>query len=124
VFQVPIYRWALPEDLTPLRRTLDRVIAGDAQILLITNAAQVEHAMQILRQDGKVEPFREALRSMIVGSIGPTASERLRQYDWPIDLEPSHPKMGVLIKEAAERAPSILQSKRTAPNRQAQREAR
>jgi uroporphyrinogen-III synthase len=115
VFPVPIYKWALPEDLAPLRRTLDQVIAGNVHVLLITNAAQVEHVMQILAQDGRVEPFRAALKNMVVGSVGPTASERLRHRDWPIDLEPSHPKMGVLIKEVAERASSLMQAKRTAP---------
>jgi uroporphyrinogen-III synthase len=50
---------------------------------------------------------------MAVASIGPTASERLRQHDWPIDLEPSHPKMGVLVKECSEQAARILLSKRS-----------
>jgi uroporphyrinogen-III synthase len=123
VFPVPIYKWALPEDLTPLRRTLDAVMAGEAQVLVITNAAQADHVMQIVEQDGKDEAFRAALRKMVVGSIGPTASECLRRHDWPVDLEPSHPKMGVLIKELAERASSLLQMKRTAHHHQPPREA-
>ncbi len=64
--------------------------------------------MQVLEKDGKVEPFRAALKKMAVASIGPTASERLRQHDWPIDLEPSHPKMGVLVKETSEQVHSLL----------------
>jgi uroporphyrinogen-III synthase len=111
VFQVPIYRWALPEDLGPLRQALNEVITGKVSVLLITNAAQVDHVMQMLEKDGKVEPFRAALKKMVVASIGPTASERLRQHDWPIDLEPSHPKMGVLVKETSEQVHSLLQSK-------------
>jgi uroporphyrinogen-III synthase len=113
VFQVPIYRWALPNDLGPLRQVLDDIIAGKAPVLLITNAAQVDHVMQVLGKDGKVGPFRAALKNMVVASIGPTASERLRQHDWPIDLEPSHPKMGVLVKECGEQASRILLSKRS-----------
>ena len=111
VFQVPIYRWALPENLGPLRLALNEIIAGKVSVLLITNAAQVDHVMQVLEKDGKVEPFRAALKKMVVASIGPTASERLRQHDWPIDLEPSHPKMGVLVKETSEEVHSLLQSK-------------
>jgi uroporphyrinogen-III synthase len=49
---------------------------------------------------------------MVVASIGPTASERLRHYDLPIDFEPSHAKMGVLVKETSEQVHSILISKR------------
>ena len=112
VFQVPIYRWALPKDLEPLRQSLSRIMAGKAPVLLITNAAQVDHVMEVLEKDGKVEPFRTALKKMVVASIGPTASERLRHHEWPIDLEPSHPKMGVLVKETGEQVHSILISKR------------
>ena len=111
VFQVPIYRWALPEDLGPLKQALDEVIAGKVAVLLITNAAQVDHVMQVLEKDGQVESFRAALKKMVVASIGPTASERLRQYDWPIDLEPSHPKMGILVKETSEQVHTVRQFK-------------
>ncbi|MEO5630500.1 MAG: uroporphyrinogen-III synthase [Nitrospiraceae bacterium] len=114
VYQVPIYRWALPEDLGPLRQALDEVIAGKVPVLLITNAAQVDHVIQVLEKDGKVEGFRAALKKMVVASIGPTANERLRHYEWPIDLEPSHSKMGVLVKEASERAHALLQQKQSA----------
>jgi uroporphyrinogen-III synthase len=113
VFQVPIYRWALPEDLGPLRQALDEVIAGKVPVLLITNAAQVDHVIQVLEKDGKVERFRAALKKMVVASIGPTASERLRHYDFPIDFEPTHSKMGVLVKELSEQAARLLPSKRS-----------
>ena len=115
VFQVPIYRWALPEDLGPLRQALNIIIDGKVSVLLITNAAQVDHVMQVLEKDGKVEPFRAALKKMVVASIGPTASERLRHHEWPIDLEPSHGKMGVLVKETSEKARTTLYGKRQPP---------
>jgi uroporphyrinogen-III synthase len=113
VFQVPIYRWALPQDLGPLRQALDDIIAGKVAVLLITNAAQVDHVMQVLEKDGKVEPFRASLKKTVVASIGPTASERLRHHDWPVDLEPSHPKMGILVKEIAEQVHALRQFKGT-----------
>jgi len=43
-----------------------------------------------------------------------TASERLRHYDLPIDFEPSHPKMGVLVKETSQQAHALLQQKQSA----------
>lgn len=113
VTAVPIYRWALPEDLSPLRDVLARIRAGAVDVVLITNAAQVEHVMQLLERDRQAEPFAAALRSLLVASIGPTASERLRDHGWPVDLEPSHPKMGTLVKEASERAGAILTAKRS-----------
>ena len=111
VFLVPIYRWALPEDTGPLKQVLDEIIAGNIKAMLITNAAQVDHVMQLLEREGLTVQFKEACRKMIVASIGPTASERLRHYDLPIDFEPNHPKMGVLVKETAAQAYHLLQAK-------------
>jgi uroporphyrinogen-III synthase len=112
--RVPVYRWALPEDLSRLREALGNIVAGQVDVLLITNAVQVDHVMQVLRKDSRVDPFAQALQRMVVTSVGPTASERLRHYGWPVDLEPSHPKMGILVKETAEQAGTILQKKRLA----------
>ena len=113
IFPVPIYKWALPEDLAPIRHALDEIIAGRVSVILITNAAQVDHVMRVLDQDGKVQQFREAFRKVVVASIGPIASERLRHHNWPVDFEPSHPKMGVLVKELSEQIAHLLSSKRT-----------
>ncbi len=112
--RVPVYRWALPEDLGRLREALGHIASGEVDVLLVTNAVQVDHVMQVLKRDDRVEPFRQALRRMVVASVGPTASERLRQHNWPVDLEPSHPKMGTLVKEAAEQAAPLLKTKRSA----------
>jgi uroporphyrinogen-III synthase len=114
VTQVPIYKWALPENIAPLREVLGAIIAGQIDALLITNAAQIDHVMQLLEQEGSTAQFKEACRKMVVASIGPTASERLRHYDLPIDFEPSHPKMGVLVKETSEQAHSLLLQKQSA----------
>jgi uroporphyrinogen-III synthase len=95
-----------------MRHVLDEVLAGRVNVILITNAVQVDHVMQVLEQDGKVEPFRTALTRMVVASIGPTASERLHHHGWSVDFEPSHPKMGILVKEVSEQASSILRQKR------------
>ena len=114
VFPVPIYRWGLPEDTGPLRQVLGEIIAGNFQVMLVTNAAQIDHVMQLLEQEGTTAQFKEACRKMVVASIGPTASECLRHHDLPIDFEPSHPKMGVLVKETSEQVHTLLQQKQSA----------
>ncbi len=112
VTRIPVYRWALPEDTGPLRQVLDAILSDQVSVVLITNAAQVDHVMQLLAQDQQTERFRQAMRRIVVASVGPVASERLRSYDLPVDLEPSHPKMGILVKEASERAGALLHAKR------------
>ena len=114
VFPVPIYRWALPENTGPLKQILGKIIAGGIPVMLITNAAQIDHVMQLLEQEGTVEQFKDVCKKMVVASIGPTASERLRHYNLPIDLEPSHPKMGVLVKETSEQVHVLLHKKQQA----------
>jgi uroporphyrinogen-III synthase len=80
--------------------------------MLVTNASQIDHVMQLLEQEGTTAQFKEACKKMVVASIGPTASERLRHNDLPLDFEPSHPKIVVLVKETGKQAHSILDQKR------------
>jgi uroporphyrinogen-III synthase len=68
----------------------------------------------VLAQTTRQDRFRETLARLMVASIGPTATERLHSYGFPVDFEPSHPKMGILVKESAARASEILQNKRAA----------
>jgi uroporphyrinogen-III synthase len=113
IFAVPVYRWALPENTGPLRLVLDSILRGEVDVMLVTNAAQIDHVMQLLERDGKTQEFKNVCGRLMVASVGPTASERLREYDLPVDLEPTHPKMGILVKEASEQAAAILHRKQS-----------
>ncbi len=112
VTTVRVYRWALPDNLQPLRYLLGQVIDKRVPVLLITNAVQVDHIIKVLEAPVTIGRFRHALAHMMVASIGHIASERLRQHEFPVDLEPSHPKMGILVKEASQSAHQVLEAKR------------
>jgi uroporphyrinogen-III synthase len=58
--------------------------------------------MQIAEQEGIAAQVQEALRAIFIGSIGPTTSEALEDYGLQVNFEPTHPKMGVLVNEAAQ----------------------
>ena len=103
VLTVPIYRWSLPEETEPLRNLLREIVNGRIHVLLITNAVQLDHAVQILEETGHTTQFVQACKKMMIASIGPTASERIRSHGIQVDFEPTHPKMGLLVKEASER---------------------
>ena len=113
VTPVPVYRWALPEDLEPLREAVRSVIGGNVDIAIFTTGMQVVHLFQVAASLQQDEALGEGLRRVVVASIGPTTSEELRQRRVDIDLEASHPKMGFLVREAAERGPDLLRAKRT-----------
>lgn len=112
VTRVPVYRWALPEDLEPLRAGVRALAAGDVDVACFTTATQVVHLLQVAGTMGLEEKVREGLRRVMIASIGPTTSETLREYGLEPDFEPSHPKMGFLAREAAERAADLLRTKR------------
>ncbi len=112
VLPVRIYGWDLPEDSGPLRQAAARLIAGKADAVLFTTSMQVVNLMKIAEEEGISEQVREGLVSAFVGSIGPTTSETLEVYGVRADFEPSHPRMGLLENEAADKAGAVLAGKR------------
>jgi uroporphyrinogen-III synthase len=113
VTRVPVYQWALPDDLAPLEAAVRAIASGGIDVALFTTATQVVHLLKIAASMGMDDQVRRGLNSCIVASIGPTTSEELREQGIQPDFEPTHPKMGFLAREAAERAGDILRSKRT-----------
>jgi len=72
------------------------------------------HLLKVADSIGVGDGVRAGLKSCVVASIGPTTSEEMREQGIEPDLEPAHPKMGFLVREAAERAGEILRMKRGA----------
>jgi uroporphyrinogen-III synthase len=113
VLAVRIYDWSLPEDTAPLRQAVHAVVRGEIDVLLVTSAVQIRHLLQIAEEMNLKEDTISRLSRVVVGSIGPVASAELRHQGIAVDLEPSHPKMGFLVKEMAERCFVLLQNKQT-----------
>lgn len=105
---VPVYKWALPEDATALEQAIRDTISGSFDLILITTAQQLVHTLQIAESIGLRDEWLVAARKCLVASIGPTASERLREFGLPVDFEPSHPHMGHLVRESLAAAPELL----------------
>jgi uroporphyrinogen-III synthase len=112
VTRVPVYQWALPNDLAPLRGAITAIAEGAFEVVLFTTAVQVVHLFQVAAEMGLEESIRAGLNRAMVASIGPTTSEELQRRGIRADLEPSHPKMGYLVKEASEQAAELLRRKR------------
>jgi uroporphyrinogen-III synthase len=112
VTSVPVYEWALPEDVGPLRAAVEAIAREEIDVVLFTTAMQVNHLLQIAAEMKKENAVRRALQRTLVASVGPTTSERLREFGLTADIEPSHPKMGYLVRETAEQSARILRQKR------------
>jgi len=112
VERVRVYDWDLPEDTQPLEENARRIAAGEVDVVMFTSANQVLNLLKIADDLGLSDELRAGFRRVVVASIGPTTSEMLRTHHLPVDLEPSHPKMGHLVQETAAQASELLDRKR------------
>ncbi len=111
IFPAHVYRSELPEDLGPLEQAIRDVSAGNIDVIMFTSSVQLSHAMQVAEELKLRSDFIAGLNRKLVVSIGPVASAALRRNGIAVDFEPSHPKMGFLVKEAAEQSGELLQAK-------------
>src|SRR5258707_7924579 len=108
VTRVPVYQWALPQDLAPLRAAIAAIAEGTVDVALFTTAVQAVHLFQVAAEMKLEEPVRRGLARAIVASIGPTTSEELQRRGIRADLQPLHPKMGYLVEKTSEHATELL----------------
>jgi uroporphyrinogen-III synthase len=111
VFPVPVYKWQPPEDTAPLRNAITALGRGEIDVAMFTSSVQIHHLFRFADEMKMHEQVLAGLKQAVVASIGPTTSETLREQGVQIDLEASHPKMGFLVKEAAEQSVKLQQQK-------------
>src|SRR5262249_3132251 len=112
VTAVRVYQWDLPEDTGSLREAARRIAAGEFGAALFTTSIQIAHLFRIATEEGIEQPVREGLAKLFVASVGPATSEALEEYGVHVDFEPTHPKMGFLVQEAAGRIAALAKGKR------------
>jgi len=112
VTPVRVYQWELPEDTRPLREAAERIAAEEVDVALFTTSVQIDHLLRVAAEKGLDDYVRTALTKMLVASVGPATTEALEDNGIHPDFEPSHPKMGFLVQETADRAEALLKAKR------------
>lgn len=120
VMPVPVYRWALPEDLEPLKHAVSAIVNGKVHAALFTNATQVYHLLEVATQMATRDKLLEGIRRTVVCSIGPTCTEALQACEIPVDMEPQHAKMGAFVHEVAARISELMQKKKSEARSQKQ----
>jgi uroporphyrinogen-III synthase len=110
-----LYRWELPDDLGPLREAVRRLASREFDVVLFTSSIQIEHLMAVAAQeDAEQEVRRSLVDNAAIASIGPIMNASLEEQGIKADIMPSSPKMGLLVKAAAEEAGEVLAAKRPA----------
>jgi uroporphyrinogen-III synthase len=112
VTPVRVYQWELPADTGPLREAAERIAAEEVDVALFTTSVQIDHLLRVAAEKGLEDYVRTALSKMLVASVGPATTEALEDNGIHPDYEPSHPKMGYLVQETADRAAGLIQAKR------------
>lgn len=116
VSTIAIYRWTLPDDQAPLREAVRRIATRECDVVLFTTSIQLTHLLDVAKEMGLSGAVYDALaHDLVIGSVGPVMDETLLDYGFKPDISPSHPKLPVLVRAAAELASSILTRKRRLP---------
>jgi len=103
VTAIRAYQWAMPEDLGPLESAARALARGTVDVVVVTSGVQFVHFWRVVQTMGLEVDVMHGLDRALIASIGPSASAELRRHHIEPTFEPSHPKMGLLIREAAER---------------------
>ncbi|MEL6109315.1 MAG: uroporphyrinogen decarboxylase, partial [Planctomycetota bacterium] len=111
VATVRVYGWELPEDTEPLQANVHALAAGERDMLLLTSAHQIVNMMRMAEQLGVTKQLRDGLSKTAIASIGPTTTQMLSECELRADMEPSHPKMGHLVVESAQRSAELVATK-------------
>ena len=112
VLSLQVYQWDLPVDLGPLQENIRR-LGRKAKPMWSCSLPLSKFNMSCRSPINSTSrtALRAGMRKAVVASVGPTTSEMLRQCDLPVDLEPSHPKLGHLVVEVARQAHELLARK-------------
>lgn len=110
---IPVYQWGFPEDLAPLHQAMDRIIAHQMDVALFTSANQVVNLFRLSQKRDDELELRRGLRNMVICSIGPVCSERLREYQIFPDFEVTPNKMQDLVEQAAKHSVNLVAQKKS-----------
>lgn len=113
---VHVYKWEPPQDTRPLRDAIASLSRGEIDVVMLTSSVQIHHLFRFAEEMQLRDALMKGLNRAVVASIGPTTSGTLKDFGISVDMEPSHPKMGFFVKEAAEQSHDLLNKKRSIPN--------
>lgn len=106
VVEVPVYRWVPPEDVRPLRRLVEQVVAEGVDCVTFTSAPAVASLLAVAREEGREEALLGALRGpVLVAAVGPVTAAPLERRDVPT-VQPERARLGALVRTVVEELPA------------------
>ncbi|BCY07709.1 uroporphyrinogen-III synthase [Actinoplanes sp. L3-i22] len=103
VVEVPVYRWALPPDVAPVRRLTEQVAAGQIDAVTFTSAPAVKAFLQIAG-DTHADVLAAFRAGTLAACVGPVTAAPLVERDVPVVM-PERFRLGALIKTVTDELP-------------------
>jgi uroporphyrinogen-III synthase len=106
VVEVPVYRWVLPEDVTPLRRLVDLVAARQVDAVAFTSAPAAASLLALATESGQHDAVVAALRAEVLAAcVGPVTAGPLERVG-VATLQPERARLGALVREVVAALPA------------------
>jgi uroporphyrinogen-III synthase len=106
VVEVPIYRWAEPVDVRPLRRLVEQIVAGTVDCVTFTSAPAAVSMLTTAREDGRDAALVQALSGpVLVVAVGPVTAAPLERLGVPT-VQPQRARLGALVRTVVEELPA------------------
>jgi uroporphyrinogen-III synthase len=104
VIGIPVYRWTLPEDITPAIRLVRAVVGRRVDAVTFTTRTALVHLFTLADDVGLREPLLDAFNSSTrVVCIGPVCAARARQLGVTSVIQPARARLGSMVYEFARR---------------------
>ncbi len=102
--EVPLYEWALPDDVGPLERLVHDTLAGRVDVVAFTSSPQIQHLFHIADRLGLADALAEALRERVLPAVvGPVCRATLAERGVTDIVEAEKGTMGALAHAIAAR---------------------
>lgn len=106
VVQIPVYRWMPPDDLMPLQRLLDSVLARQVDAVTFTSAPAVASLIELAEKSGARDALFDALRDDVVAAcVGPVTAATLERAGIRT-VQPDRGRLGALVRQVVAELPT------------------
>jgi uroporphyrinogen-III synthase len=106
VVEVPVYRWVLPDDVAPLRRLVELVVARQVDAVAFTSAPAAASLLALATESGQHDALVHALRGDVLAAcVGPVTAAPLERLGVPT-LQPERARLGALVREVVAALPA------------------
>ena len=102
--EVPVYQWALPDDLGPARELVEDTVAGMISAITFTAQPAVHNLFRVAETLGRGDALRAAFNGSVIAScVGPVCASAATEEGIDAPLWPDPPRLAAMVRQVVER---------------------